>query len=124
MKPDLKGLTKLAQHIRRVPKKQFDIHTWLTEDPTCGTAGCIAGWATMIFPRRFKKVFTWKDLNDSKYYSIKHIASDKREEEAFARGFHISEEDAEELTLGGCRAKRTPRQAANSIMKLVAKLKK
>ena len=125
MKPDIKGLTKLAQHIRRVPKKQFDIGTWVTTKPSCGTVGCIAGWAATVFPSRFKKVldFTYNDSGGTDY-CIVHKSSGLEGEYAFARGFRISDRDAVELTLEKFSTKRTPKKAANAIMKLVAKLKK
>ena len=125
MKPDIKGLTKLAQRIRRVPKKQFNINEWLVKGPHCGTAGCIAGWAAITFPHRFRKVrgFVGELSNITDYY-IEHRSSGLGDEYGFAKGFNISEEDARELVLENFKTKRTPKKAADAIMKLVTKLKK
>ena len=124
MKPDIKGLTKLAQRIRRVPKKQFSIEEWLVEKPHCGTAGCIAGWASIIFPHRFRKVHGFKDEMNNKDYQIQHRSSGSTDEYGFAKGFRISEGDARALVLENFKTKRTPKKAADAIMKLVTKLKK
>lgn len=129
MKPDIKGLTKLAQRLRRVPRKQFDMNQWWKKTP-CGTAGCIAGWAATVFPHRFKKVDEYIAYNDSthsydsKSYEVEHRSSGAHGEEAFANGFHIPLAYAENLTLEGLSRKRTPEKAAKAVMALVGKLKK
>lgn len=122
MKPDIKGLEKLAQVLRRVPKKQFDIGTWLDETP-CGTKGCIAGWAALTFPHRFKKVY-YGYTEGGRTYDVVHRASGKPAEVGFANAFRISYDDAEDLTLGNMSKKRTPKAAAKAVMALVGRLRK
>ena len=124
MKPDLKGLTKLARVLRGVPKKQFDMGDWYQETP-CGTKGCIAGWAAMVFPYRFKKDYPYThDDGNITSYDVIHRASGEGGEVGFAKAFRISEEDAEDLTLGNMSKKRTPKAAAKAVMALVGRLKK
>ena len=127
MKPDLAGLTKLAQELSKVPPKEFDMGTWWSKS-SCGTAGCIAGYAATYFPSRFKKVvdtdFASEGLTE---YQVIHRRTGRHGSEAFADGFHISEEDAEELTLPLWKDKpepKTPKQAAKRVMALVGRLKK
>lgn len=125
MKPDLKGLTKLAKAIEKAPRERFDIGTWLETRPSCGTVGCIAGWAAMVFPHRFQKTnaFHDPDLNITEY-TVTHRASGETGPYAFARGFKISDYDAERLTSTNLTRKRTPKQAAQAIMSLVGRLRK
>lgn len=125
MKPDLKGLTKLAQHIKRVPRKQFDMEQWLTESP-CGTTACIAGWAATIFPSRFRRVYNYTEEGEApiKQYIIENRRTGSEGSEAFADGFHISLDDAEDLTMDWYFAYSTPAKAAKAIMALVHKLEK
>src|SRR3990167_4522518 len=124
-KPDIKGLTKLAQVIRRTPKKNFDMSEWWQETP-CGTSGCIAGHAATLFPHRFKKVtnrFTsgGEDVGITRY-EVEHRRTGSYGSGAFADGFHITEDDAAEITID--HMWRTPKQAAKAIMVLVGRLKK
>lgn len=130
MKADIKGLTKLANVLKRLPRKQFDMETWWKKTP-CGTAGCIAGWAATVFPSRFKRVDGYPMYNETNGsmtditgYDIQHRSSGARGEMAFANAFRISEEDAENLTLEDMSTKRTPKAAAKAVMLLVGKLKK
>ena len=115
MRPDIKGLVKLAGVIRRVNPKRFDMGHWWAETP-CGTSGCIAGHASFIFPARFKRV--GKDGD----YEIMHTRSGETGSSAFAKGFRITEAQAEHITLGNLY--RTPKIAAKEIMALVGKLRK
>lgn len=124
MKPDIAGLTKLAQVLRRVPKKNFDMRNWLMKEPSCGTVGCIAGWAAITFPHRFKQEVQWDDGNGNVDYNIIHRRSDTVGYEAFANGFKISYEDARDLTLQRSHTKVTPQAAAKQVMLLVGRLKK
>lgn len=124
MKPDIAGLTKLAQVLRRVPKKNFDMGDWLIKEPSCGTVGCIAGWAAITFPHRFKKEIQWDDGEGNIDYNIIHRRSETVGSEAFANGFNISHEDAADLTLHRPSTKSTPKDAAKQVMLLVGRLKK
>lgn len=124
MKPDIKGLTKLARAIQHVPKKNFNIHDWLSKEPSCGTVGCIAGWAALTFPHRFRKDITYKDDNGLIEYDVVHRQSGEIGSSGFAKAFKITQEDAEELTLNNFSCKRTPQAAAKAVMALVGRLKK
>ena len=119
-KPDIKGLTKLAQVIRRTPKKNFDMSEWWQETP-CGTSGCIAGHAATLFPHRFKKI-DGEVVGSTRYYEVKHRRTGSYGSGAFADGFHITEDDAAHITVD--HMWRTPKQAAKAIMMLVGRLKK
>jgi hypothetical protein len=122
MRPDIKGLTKLADKLREVPPRQFDFSTWWEKTP-CGTVGCILGWAATFFPSRFKKEASNTFRSDSiKDYSIIHRQSGLDGHEGFAEGFHINEMDAYELVSSPHKSIKTPKQAAKAVMVLVGKL--
>ena len=119
MKPDIKGLEKLAAHLRTVPTKDFDMAEWILDTP-CGTSACIAGHAALLFPTRFRKKVVSKDdgyIN----YSVVHRQSGISGSEGFSRAFHLTLEDAEDLTMWSFYL--TPKHAAAGITKLVKKLK-
>ena len=119
-KPDLKGLTKLARVLSRTKKEHFDMTHWIRQSP-CGTSACIAGHAAAIFPSRFRRI---RDMEDDThtYYKIQHRTSGYRGPLAFAKGFNISLEDAELITIE--HMWRTPKTAAKAVMTLVGNLKK
>lgn len=130
MKPDLAGLTKLAQELRKVPPKQFDMKTWWRKSP-CGTTGCIAGYAAAFFPSRFRKLKDDLYTDDERHieeYEVECRRTGRTGSEAFADGFRISEEDAESITLPYNSEYftiiKTPKQAAKRVMALVGRLKK
>lgn len=133
MKPDLKGLLKLGRALKRVPRNQFDMTRWWEEvtdkndKGSCGTAGCIAGWAATVFPHRFKRVEidTIQDDNGRmlKTYDVVHRSTGASGTDAFAAGFRISDEEAYKITDGGARHS-TPKTAARAIFRLVARLKR
>ncbi len=121
MKPDIKGLTKLATELRKVKPTQFDMSEWWVEG-SCGTSGCIAGWAMTVFPRRFTKADRYTHGDGTTNYVVEHRASGALGSEAFATGFRISLEEAEDITLS-CRI-HTPKAASKAIMDLVGQLRK
>ena len=121
MRPDIKGLTKLATELRRVKPAQFDMNEWWIEG-SCGTSGCIAGWAMKFFPHRFKKADGVTHDDGTTDYTIKHRRSGYMGSQAFATGFRISEEDADHITFS--TRTNTPKAAAQAIMMLVGKLRK
>ena len=119
MKPDIKGLEKLAVHLRTVPTKEFDMETWITDTP-CGTSACIAGHAALLFPERFKRKIVHKDDGYTSY-SVVHRKSGISGSEGFGKAFNLMPKDAENLTIWGFY--QTPKQAAAGVTKLVKKLK-
>jgi len=122
VKPDIKGLTKLAGVLKRTSKKNFNMEAWW-EKSKCGTSGCIAGYAAILFPHRFRTVYGYhNEINNVTSYEIEHRRTGHTGEYAFADGFHIPLELASKLTLGSMRA--TPQQAAKRVMVLVDRLKK
>jgi hypothetical protein len=118
-KPDLKGLTKLAGYLQKVPRKQFDMNEWWY-DNNCGSAGCILGHASFAFPSRFKRLHDKYDY--SKPYYIQHRASGNLSEQAFAAAFRVNEGDASELVFSPGIS--TPRQAAKAVRGLISKLER
>ena len=124
MKPDIKGLTKLARVLQHVPRKNFNIDAWLEKTGSCGTAGCIAGWAALTFPHRFKKTDEYITNDGRAFYEVVHKASGLRGEDGFAKAFKISEDAAKDLTLRNRDRKATPKAAARAVMALVGRLKK
>lgn len=124
MKPDLKGLTKLAEYLCTVPAKEFNMRDWKLESP-CGTTACIAGHAATLFPRRFQLFCSAPEDAEYKDYWFSHRVSGVGGSKGFATGFRISHEDALDLTI----SKRsvgftTPKQAARAVRKLVARLER
>ena len=119
-KPDIKGLEKLAAHLRQVPRTNFAMDHWFI--PTeCGTTGCIAGHAAVLFPRRLKLV-----QENNTWGTVRFVASKKQTsthgEAAFADAFNLTYNDANDLCYHP--AVNTPKQAAKAVMALVGKLKK
>ena len=50
---NIENMETLANHLERLPNKQFSMNSWLyfsvrDENPTCGAVGCIAGWACIL----------------------------------------------------------------------------
>ena len=122
MKPDIKGLEKLAAHLRQVPRKEFEVDTWFDETP-CGTKACIAGHAALLFPSRLKRVM-YEEWENSKYYEVTNRKTGTIDEIAFADAFRIDREDAIDLCLMHPNENSTPKKAAKAVDKLVAKLTK
>lgn len=120
MKPDIKGLTKLATELHKVKPVQFDMSEWWVEE-SCGTAGCIAGWAMKFFPHRFKKADGVTGDDGTTDYTVEHRRSGHQGSQAFATGFRISYDDAEYITFS--TRTNTPKAAAKAIMTLVGKLR-
>ena len=120
MKPDIKGLTKLANRLEKVPRKQFDMDHWWVENE-CGTKGCILGWAAQVFPHRFTK-HKAISFSSGKVYEIEHKRTNVCGSHAFAEGFRIDIDQAQDITLAANIA--TPHQAAKQIRVLIGKLKK
>jgi hypothetical protein len=121
MKPDIKGLTKLATELRKVKPAQFAMGEWWVEG-SCGTTGCIAGWAMKFFPHRFRKADGETYEDGTTDYTVEHRRSGHQGSQAFATGFRISEDDAEYITFS--TRTNTPEAAAKAIMVLVGKLRK
>ena len=121
-KPDIKGLEKLAAHLRDVPRKQFNMDSWIVTTP-CHTSGCIAGHAAMLFPHRFKRELQYSN-NTTKGYYIRHIHSGYVGVAGFASAFRISIADADDITVSDRSIGFvTPKQAARAVTQLVNKLK-
>jgi hypothetical protein len=119
MKPDLKGLSKLAEHLANIPRKQFDMKEWFQQTP-CGTKACIAGHAAMLFPHRLKHEIIGYDREVSEWITNKRTGS--YGDYAFADAFKISYDDAEALCYN--IHVNTPKQAARAVMNLVVKLER
>ena len=124
MKPDIKGLEKLAALLKTVKPVQFDMGEWIVED-SCGTRACIMEHTVVAFPNRFAKtnIHTCKsfDHGTAIEYGVKHKASDLHGEYAFAAGFRVSIDEANDIVYG--REVSTPKEAAKKIMRLVGRLK-
>ncbi len=122
-KPDIKGLEKLAAHLQQVKRSEFSMESWIETTP-CGTTGCIAGHAAMVFPRRFIREKVW-DQDDAQGYIVKHRQSGIGGSMGFARVFKITLADAQDLTVSDRSIGFvTPKQAAKAVTQLVAKLKR
>lgn len=122
MKSDLKGLTKLARFLHRLPRKNFDQGVWTERGSSCGTKACVAGWAAHLFPSRFRRVLDFKDENTGRsYYEITNRRTLSLGAEAFGDAFRISYTDADDLCSIDA-PHSTPKQAARAVMKMINRL--
>lgn len=119
MKPDIKGLTKLADHLMSVPRREFDMDEWVETTP-CGMKACIAGHAALLFPHRMKHETKVNELDASSW--ITHKRTERDGEYAFADAFKISDRDAEDLCYNVNVS--TPKQAARAVRALVGRLER
>jgi hypothetical protein len=81
-----KLLSQIADHIEANPKS-FDMETW-AEEHSCGTIGCIAGWAIML---------TQPDVSPD---MIRHCITPLTNK-AFQPDTHEGEDDLWNMFLGG-----------------------
>lgn len=51
-----KRLLKLANFIKNIPRKKFDLGVIAEERDSCGTVCCAIGYCPVVFPRNFKYV--------------------------------------------------------------------
>lgn len=51
-----KRLLKLANFIKHVPQKKFDLGVIAEDRGSCGTVCCAIGYCPVVFPRQFKYV--------------------------------------------------------------------
>jgi hypothetical protein len=131
VKPDIKGLLKLGRFLKRLPKQNFNQGYWWEEvkgetKESCGTTGCVAGWAATIFPHRFQKIVhdtVTTDDGTMSLYEVRHRSSQLEGADAFAQGFKIPYDEAHRITMAGAH-RNSPKVAANAIFSLVNRLKK
>lgn len=112
----LRRLRKLADHIARVPRREFDMGSW-----RCGTKHCIGGHAALLFPREMKFV----TFDGGNYILSRRAVTDDDIDPfyAFAEAFGITIEDAEDLC-DPFAAHQTPKAAARAIRRLADRIEK
>jgi len=93
-------LIKLHDRIRKeVKPKWLNMDYWADDgfkEKKCGTAACVAGWATVFFPRRLE-LSTTIIGGGSEEVVVKHKTTGKIGFDAFADAFGISHQDAGEI---------------------------
>lgn len=124
-------MRKLADHLRKIPKKSFDMSAWINsnksigyieEDAThlrkahknhykCGMAACVGGHAQVVFPRLLR--------SDSVGAPVFNPTNSKGVI-AMMNLLEICENHAFSLTMAGAKHK-TPKAAARYIRDLIKK---
>lgn len=122
-----KRLLKLADFLETVPRKRFDMQTWVgdewkgKEDLSCGTSACAMGWATTIpsfrkLGLRLQRSYVW---GHSPAYGSRYGL------DAAQKFFEIDLQTATLLFApakeykDGSISKITPKQVAKRIRKVV-----
>lgn len=121
MKPDKKGMLKLADHLDTVPDRGFDMNfvsAIVDGKPLsrkhhkagyeCGMAGCMLAHAAMKFPRRLSMKFR------KNWLRVIHRSTGRDFFNAFADCFYIPDDDAEAFCHSNAQHK-TPKQAADAL---------
>ena len=109
---NLNRLLRLADLLRSLPKKKFNMVNWAEKDRECGMVCCIGGWACSIHP----------DLKrDAKEGCIYHTKTGDLDATAFQEAFELSAWDTERTVFGNFRS---PQTAANHIDRLAKRLAK
>ena len=64
-------LNKLADFIKSKPMKMFDLHK-IDPNEKCGTAGCILGWASVLYPKggKIKNPFRNHQMNHEDVHNL------------------------------------------------------
>lgn len=121
-KPDIKGLIKLAEYMTNVPRREFNMGSWIDSNPY-GTIRCIAGHAVVLFPHRFRKEEYWKsDDGQSSSYDVVHRSTGLKGSLGFAKAFKLQHRDGERITVENNYT--TPKAAAKGIMAVVNRLQR
>jgi len=114
-------LKKLADHLEKVPRRGFDMDTWMRmpgtvraslrdmkkaseNDYKCGMTACVGGHAALLFPDI--KIDGW----------IKFSGGLRR----MQKGLGLTRQQADELCNHMIAEHRTPKAAAKYIRKLIA----
>lgn len=123
MKTGHKRLLKLADILRAVPRKQFDMNQW-TKDESCGTVACAAGWACMDpgFRRaglHLVETTNWCGTNLFPALTEADGYVEKNEWRALEKFFDLTPREAELLFMPGQARYDTPKCVADHIRKFV-----
>ena len=135
MKPDLKALEKLADHLANVPRKGFRMQSWcgnikgkyftrqhINRDYECGMTACVGGHATVMFPHHLK-FFKGFNIYGDTVFGIQNKQTGSKDSGAIADAFNITARQAAQLT-DPYASHQTPKAAARYIRNLIKRLEK
>lgn len=126
MKTGHKRLLKLVDILRQVPRKQFDMSVWCTDDE-CGTVACAAGWACMDPDfRRAGLSFSkrndsgpWRGFDRAPSLTLKDGTVVNDEWCALEQFFDLTNDEAEYLFMPHLGKPNTPKAVATRMEKFV-----
>jgi hypothetical protein len=118
----LQKLNTLANFLEDLPHSRFYMPTWTSPDATessCGTTGCMCGWAATIFHREGWKMVSRERVKPSLIPSYKGSNG----VDGFAYFFGLTFTEAINLTMLGTMEEVTPTpvEAAEAIRKVIRK---
>lgn len=130
-----KRFRKLADFLETLPRKGFSMTSWMTQNPSCGTKGCIGGWAaTLPFAKKgevklFLQESPYTFENSSilsasippKYVGLRTTIPRLEEEEALIMFFGLLCEEMQHIFFGFTHTKKRAIQLLREYANLIEK---